>query len=73
VNVATALGPASETSTSPFRSNATANGTSAARVTGNSPPDQITWLSLSRSPETWNTETLLLPAFTANSRPLARS
>ena len=42
-------------------------------LTGNSPPDQITWLSLTRSPETLKTETLLLPAFTAKSRPLARS
>jgi hypothetical protein len=42
-------------------------------LTGNSPPDQMTWVSLSWSPETLKTETLLLPGLTAKSRPLARS
>ena len=42
-----------------------------ATLTGKSPPDQMTWLSLSWSPPTWNTETLLLPGLTAKSRPLA--
>ena len=57
MNVATAFGPASETSTSPFGSSATANGTSPARVFTVGAADRVP------SPLTANTSTALLAAF----------
>ena len=44
-----------------------------ATLTGNSPYDGTTWRNVSRSPFTENTDTELLPAFTANSNACSSS
>jgi hypothetical protein len=42
-------------------------------LTGNCPPEPMTWLRMSLSPRTEKTVTVLLPALTAYSRPACPS